>query len=272
MADIVEIDLAQQRAVGGTDRKVQAFAVGHHLQHVSERHFRVENRASLVDHIVEIHQSNHTLVLMVREQVPLPRQTHGINAVRFDASHRDVAHSRDNHERNQELIAAGQLSNEENPREGGMKHGAHHSGHAVEARIGGGHHQTEGLYPVPHPGKNIAGETSQENRGSKRTTAPASASRSGGRENFDQGNEGNEQQQVVVMSVEKRIVQHRCRFRRAGIADQDPHHVVSLSVERRKKEDEQRQHGGSQGITHHEILARREDTFESNHGSGEIER
>ena len=209
---------------------------------------------------------------MVREQVPLPRQTHGINAVWFDASHRDVAHCRDNHERNQELVASGQLSNEENSREGRMKHGAHHSGHAVETRIGGGHHQTEGLYPIPHPGKNIAGETSQENRGSKRTTAPASACSSGRSENFDQGNEGNEQQQVVVMSVEKRIVQHRCRFRRAGIADQDPHHVVSLSVERRKEEDEQCQHGGAQGITHHEILARCEDPFESNHGSGEIER
>ena len=209
---------------------------------------------------------------MVRKKMTLSRQAHGVNAVWFDGTHGDVAHRRDDHERNQQLITAGEFSNEENPGEGRVKDGTHHRRHAIKARIRGGHGQTEGLYLVPQAGKHIAGEASEENGGSKRTTAASSARSCRGSENFHQRNQGDKQQQVVVVSVENGVVEHGSRFGCAFVADQDAHYVVTFAVEWRKEEDEQRQHGRSEGITRQVVFERGEHPFKSIHGAREIER
>ena len=74
------------------------------------------------------------------------------------------------------------------------------------------------------------------------------------------------------MSVENGVVEHGSRFGRAFISDQDAHYVVTFAVEWRKEEDEQRQHGRTEGIARQVVFERGEHAFKSIHGAREIQR
>ena len=154
------------------------------MHHLPQFHVRVHPLIVAIYHGVETHQRQHGMVSMVSHQLALTRQSHAIDAVRLEDVDGEVGADGDNHERHEEVVAAGNLGNEEDAGQGGMHHARHHAGHAQQGEVLLGHIDTD-IVDVPQSCKEESGEAADEQRGCEGTAATAAAI--GGRGGKDLG-------------------------------------------------------------------------------------
>ena len=95
---------------------------------------------------------------MVRQQFTLLGQTRAIDAMGFKDDNGEVGTDGDNHQRQQQTIAASELSYEEDARQRGVHDARHDSGHTHQRKVLLGHVDAD-LLQIPQAGKEETGET-----------------------------------------------------------------------------------------------------------------
>lgn len=127
---------------------------------------------------------------MVGEEFAGTGKAHGIDAVGLEGVDGDVAGEADNHEGEEELVAAGELGDEEYAGEGGVEYARHDAGHAEEGEVGEGRGDAEGCPHVPERGEDEAADAAEEEAGGEGAAATAAAVGGRGGEDLDDENEG----------------------------------------------------------------------------------
>ena len=142
------------------------------MHHLPQFHVRVHPLIITVYHGVETHQRQHGMVSMVSHQLALARQSHAINAMRFEDNDGQVCSHRNNHQWHEQVIATGNLGYQEDTSQWGMHHTRHHASHTQQGKILLRHIDSY-LVDVPQTGKEESCEASDKQRRSKRTTTAA---------------------------------------------------------------------------------------------------
>ena len=119
-----------------------------------------------------------------------------------------------------------------------MEHSTHHCSHAIKGGVGGGKHDAKGLYEIPHSSKDKACDSPEEDGGRKRTTATASPRGGCGSKDFHQSHEREEDEQILVVSIEERIVHHRRGIAHSVTIEQGRNRGIAFTIERWEEEDE----------------------------------
>ena len=150
LAYLVEIDDAEQFAPFIDHSKVERLAGRYGLHHLSQIHIGLEAWPLLVDDGVEGHEGEDGAVLVVRDELALACQTHGVDAVGLEGMDGQIRGHGNNHQRDEQGVAARQFGDEEDARQRGMEYAAHHAGHAQQGVVRLGHMEAERLVDVPH--------------------------------------------------------------------------------------------------------------------------
>ena len=135
MAYLPDVYLPQQRSCRIGHRQHIGMRTTDLMNHLSQFHIRVYPLVVAVDDRVQTHQCQHRMVGMVGHQTSLLGQTHTIDAVRFKDVDGEIGRHRDNHQRHEEIVATGNLSDEEDTRQWGVHHTRHHSRHSQQGKV-----------------------------------------------------------------------------------------------------------------------------------------
>ena len=169
--------------------------------------------------ILHAQQGERSLVNMVGEQLALSSQTQGVDAVTLkdaDGEQRRDAHY---HQRHKELIAAR---------------------HAHQCKVLLRNIDTY-LIHIPETRKEETGETSDNERRSKGTTASATAVGGRGGKNLGKGYQGDVEDEQLVVPVEERTAHHLPPVFHILPLQQHVDCRIAFAVERREEEDERTQ-------------------------------
>ena len=105
------------------------------MHHLPQLHIRIYPLVVAIDDRVQTHQRQHSVVSMVSHQSSLLSQTHAIDAVRLENVNRKIGRYRDYHQRHEEIVATGNLCDEENTCQWGMHHTRHHTSHSQQGKV-----------------------------------------------------------------------------------------------------------------------------------------
>ena len=207
---------------------------------------------------------------MVRQEFALLGQTHGVEAVGLEGADGDVGADGGDHERQEKVVAAGQLGDEEDARQGGVHDGGHGASHAHEGEIlfGQVDRQAEEVEDVREEEARDAADV--EARGEDATaTAAAVGGRRG--EDFREEDEAEEDDDapIAILHAEEGALVHEVD--KVAI-EQGLDRVVALAVERGEEEDEDAEHGRTEDEALPAVREAGVDPFDAQHGTGEVER
>ena len=161
MTQVGQIDFTQQ--VSGLIENGQqvrlATAEGMHER--TQFHVGMHGHVVPVDDAVERHQGEHGAVGVVRDELSFACQSHAIDAVRLKDNDGEIGADADNHQRDEQLIAARQFSNEEDASERRMHHAGHHRCHAQHGKVVLWDIDAD-AFTVPHAGEKESSERPQK--------------------------------------------------------------------------------------------------------------
>ena len=89
----------------------------------------------LLHHILHLHQSEDGLVLMMRQQLSLLCQTHGVDTMRLEHDNGEIGTDRDNHQRQEKVVSSRQLGYEEHACQRSVHDTAHDPRHSHQGKI-----------------------------------------------------------------------------------------------------------------------------------------
>ena len=81
---VIQQHYTEQAVVAVDDRKEITVGLRDDFYHLAQIHLGMYRYEVRLYHIVDFKESEHRLVLMVREQLATLRQTHGVDAVRLE--------------------------------------------------------------------------------------------------------------------------------------------------------------------------------------------
>ena len=241
------------------------------LYHLSQVHVGSHFLEVGLHDILHVHQGQDRPVLVVGQQVTLLGKTHRIDAVRLEDDDGQVGTDGDNHQSEEQVIAPGQLGNEEDAGQGSMHHARHQSCHPQQGKVLLRNVGTQ-VELVAEAGKDEARDASQEQAGRKDTaTTTASVGRTRS-VHLEEDDEQQVDQQQVAVPVEERVVEHTVPVCQRGPVEQQVDGGVSFTVKRRKEEDEHTQHHTAYGKLDVRVGILAEDVLHRVHRTGEVER
>ena len=270
VADIVEQHDSYQFAVSAYYREEVALGGGYGVYHLFERHVGRDDAEVAFYHVVEPQESEHVLVLVVRQQVAVLGQTHGVDAVRLENPDGHIRERGDYEQRQEEVVTACHLGCKENSHQRGVHDPGHDSGHPHECEVL--LRKVDGEAEVVHHiGEKESRQRPDEQRRRKGTAHAAGAV--GGRSGEDfRKHDGRYHHgyypHVVAVYVEERTVYHR-----ADIPLQETvYGLVPLAVERREQENERCQEGAAEQYLDPPLLYVAEEAFHAETPPREVKR
>ena len=181
----------------------------------------------------------------------------------------EVGNRRGGEQRHQELVAAGDVSDEEGGHEGCVHHARHHGRHADQGEAGG--IQRHGAQLVAEHGHEVARQAAQDERGAEGAAHAAGADGGGGGHGLEQ-DEGEEDAEGSPGVARQRAV-YRVVKQAGGIAvEQLGEHPVALAVEGREEVDEHAQQQAAHEDARPGIAMLGEPALDPVGGAQEIER
>ena len=135
MPYLCDVYLAKQVACSIEHRKNAISASAYLMHNLPQFHVRIHSLIVAVDNTVKTHQCEHGMVGVVGDELSLARQSHTINTVRFEYIYSKVCAHGDYHQRHEEVVARGNLSNEEHTSERCVHHSRHHSRHTQQGIV-----------------------------------------------------------------------------------------------------------------------------------------
>lgn len=223
------------------------------------------------DYAVHLQQGEHRLVLVVGEQLALLGQTHGVDAVRFEYADGGIGHGRGNHQRQEQVVATGQLGSKEDGHERRVHDGRHDPGHTHQGKVLVRQLHGQNARVVEHIGKEEAREAAHVQAGGECTTHTASAVGGTGGQYLHQNDEGEEEHHhphVVVFGIEEATLGQLLQV----VVQQAGDGSVALAVERWQQEDGETEDGRPE----EKLFPRRaylaEDVLHAGHHAGKVER
>ena len=174
VAHASDVDLTQQVVGGVDDGNEIAAALADDVDETAERHVGTDGRILAFDDAVEVHEREHGVVDVVGEQLAFACQSDGIDAMGLEEADGDDGHDAHDDQGNEELIATGDLGNEEDAGEGGVHDACHDACHAEQGEVLLGNDGAEGLQ-VPQTGEEESAEATDEQRGRECSADTATA-------------------------------------------------------------------------------------------------
>ena len=99
------------------------------VYHLAQFHVGIDSLEVTINDRVETHQRQHSMIGMMRYQLALFGQSEAIDAMWFEDANSQITRHCDNHLGHKEIIAAGNLGNEEDTRQWGMHDTRHDTCH-----------------------------------------------------------------------------------------------------------------------------------------------
>ena len=224
----------------------------------------------MVDDALQRHQREHRPIGMVRDEFTLACQSHTIDAMGFEDDDGEIGEDAYHHQGDEQLIATGELSNEEDTRERRMHHTSHHRCHTQHGKV-----PLRDIHPdlldVPHTGKEETGEGSDEQRRSEGTTATATTIGSRGSKHLGEQHQGDIQHEQLTITIEQGVVQYHVPIGLGLTVQQDIDAAVTLTIERREEEDERTEYHTAQYQLGIVLIAQLgKDILAGRHGTDEV--
>ena len=271
VADFDDVDFAQQQAGSIGDGQHTVARARYLMDYLAQLHVGGDGLIVAVDDGVEAHERQHGMVGMVGDKLALASQPESVDAVGFEDVDGQVAGHGDNHERHEEIVAAGNLGYEENARQRGMHDARHDTRHAQQREVLLRDVDTH-LVHVPQPRKEEPREAADEERGGKRAATAAAAVGGAGGEDLGEQHEGDVQNQVFGMAIEQGTAQHLVPVGLSLAVEQQVDAVVALAVERREEEDERaEQQAANEEADVGAVLEAGKHVLAGIHGADEVE-
>ena len=129
----------------------------------------------------------------------------------------------------------------------------------------------QGLYEIPHSSKDEACDSPRKMEGANVPPQPPPPVVAVEAKTFTKATRREEDEQILVVSIEERIVHHRGGITHPVTIEQGRNRGIAFPIERWEEEDEGCQYRCSEGKTHHHVFALGKDLLKSIHGAGEIE-
>ena len=130
-----DVDHPLETALRINDRQHGGVRVGHHRGQFAQRGVDLHLRILVADQVLHVHERQDGLVVVVREQVATLRDTFRINGIFLEEADGTERHGRSQDQRDQQLVAAGNLGDEEDGRHRRLHHAGHQRRHAHEGEI-----------------------------------------------------------------------------------------------------------------------------------------
>ncbi len=205
----------------------------------------------------------------MRQELPAGGNALGIDGVFLKEARDPIGNGRCKDERHQEVVAVGNLRNEEDGREGGLHHSGHEPRHTHQHKIGDRHQA--GPEQIERIGHHEAGHSAHEQRGAEGSAHTAARVGEGHgkdlQQQYQQEEEGNGP--LPLQEELKRRISAEIQVLRP--VQQRAQEIVTLSVQRREQEDEKPQRYGRQEPLHIGILEPSQAVFHGQGGMDEIE-
>ena len=266
-----DVDLTQQVVGGVDDGNEIAAALADDVDEAAERHVGIDSGILAFDDAVEVHEREHGVVDVVGEQLAFACQSDGIDAMGLEQADSDDGHDAHDDQGNEELIATGDLGNEEDAGEGGVHDACHDACHAEQGEVLLGDDGAEGLQ-VPQSGEEESAEAADEQRGCERSADTATAVGGRGGDRLGEDDECDVPEQHLAVAIEQRVVQHLVPVGLALAVEQDVQCTVAFAVEGGEEEDEQAEETATEGEPGIAVgLQSAEDAFAGCHRADEVE-
>ena len=174
--DLHDINLTQQHPCGIKHRQHGRMTTTDLMYDLSQLHIWCHTQIVSLDNRFQIHQRQHRMVGMVGNQLPLTSQTGAVDTMRLKNDNREISTHADNHQWHEHRIATRQFCNQKDTRQRSMHHTRHHTSHTQQREVLLWHIDAY-LVDIPKSGEKESCETSDKQRGGKRTTTTATTIR-----------------------------------------------------------------------------------------------
>ena len=109
----------------------------------------------------------------MRQELTLLRQAQRVDTVRHEDTYRGEGGQRDQHQRQEEVVAARELGDEEDPRQGGMHHPSHQARHPEQDIVLRRDKDLQRGEVIDQVGEDKAREAASKERGGEEPAAAA---------------------------------------------------------------------------------------------------
>ena len=214
-----------------------------------------------------MHQRQHRLVGIVRQQVAALRNPLIINRILLKEAHRPEGNRRRQDQRNQQRIAAGNLGDQEDGRHRRLHHPRHQRRHPHEHEILLRH---AGPDEVERAGHDEAQDGSgKQGRAEGTADSPAGIGR---RHRQDLQEEDQREEHRHAPGAVQQEIQHAAAVQgQIPAIEQGPQRIIALAVERREQEDQQAERSGAECPAQIRIAPAPDPIFECERGAHEIQ-
>ena len=274
VADVIQHNNTEQHATSIDHREHVSLGFRDDLDHLTQIVLRMHLFKISFYHALDIHECQYRLILVMSHQFSLLSKTHGINTMRLEYHNSKVRTYRNHHQRKEEVVSTGQLSNEEDTCQWSMHYPRHHARHPHQGKI---------LFrniirdkrcqriSIAEMRKDESHHTSQEQTRGKCTPATSTTIGSTRCKYLEQNNQSQINQQQVAISVEDRVVHYLIPIGSRRTIEQHMDGIVAFTIKRREHEDEDTQHDTPYRKLDVRIAVSAENSFNSVHGTGKIE-
>ena len=201
VAYVIQWDDTQQVVVRVQHGEDVAPRVRDDAHQIAQVHIGADGGEVMLHHVIHLHQRQDGLILVVRQQLALLGQAHGIDAMRLEDNDGQIGADGNNHQRQEEVVTSRQLGDEKDACQGGVHHAAHHAGHAHQGEVLLGQ-EGRHVEPIAEMREDKAGDTAQVERGGEDTATTASAVGGAGSKDLEDNDEQQIKEQQVAVAIE----------------------------------------------------------------------
>ena len=208
--------------------------LAHQLAH---RQIWTDGVVILLNHALHAHQRKRRTVYVVSEQLALPSQSQGVDAMALEDADGEQGRDAHDHQRHEELIAAREFGDEEDARQRSMHHARNQTSHTHQRKVLL-RHMNAYLIDIPQAGKEEARKSADKERRGKGSTATATTIGCRSGKYLGKGDQRYIEDEQIVLTREQRTVHHLPPLCLVAALEQDIHCRIALAIERWEEEDE----------------------------------
>ena len=209
MAYVVEVHDADELHLAVDDGEDVVLAGGYLAGYVAECHVGVEDFVVVLYDAVYVDEGEDAAVGVVGEELSALCEAHGVDAVGFEDLDGEVCADGDHHEGQEEVVASGELGDEEDAGEGGVHDSAHESAHAEHGEVVLADLDAEDVVGVPQSCEDEACDAAEEQGGGEDSAASAAAVGGRGGEDLGEDDECQVYEEETCVSCKEGAV-HGC--------------------------------------------------------------
>ena len=175
------------------------------MYYLSQFHIGGYTQVITLNHRIEIHQREYSMVGMMGNELTLFSQARTIDTMRFKDNNRKISTHTDDHQWHKHAITTREFCYQENTRQRRVHHTRHHTSHAQQSEILFRYIDTY-LVDIPKAGEQETCKTANKQGGCKRSTTAATTIRSWSSHNFGKQHQGDIGNQKCTLSWEKWVI------------------------------------------------------------------